>query len=105
MFNQIKTNARNPRRSIAVIALITGLLMVTFIPAFAITYGETDGNAHPFVGSIVLDVPDEGLFQWCSGTLIAEDVFLTASHCTIGLDGLLANIPGARVLVTFDPVI
>ena len=105
MFNQIKTNARNPRRSIAVIALITGLLMVTFIPAFAITYGEPDGNAHPFVGSIVLDVPDEGLFQWCSGTLIAEDVFLTASHCTIGLDGLLANIPGAQVLVTFDPVI
>ena len=105
MFNQIKTNARNPRRSIAVIALITGLLMVTFIPAFAITYGEPDGNAHPFVGSIVLDVPDEGLFQWCSGTLIAEDVFLTASHCTIGLDGLLANIPGAQVLVTFDPTI
>jgi hypothetical protein len=32
-------------------------------------------------------------------------VFLTASHCTAFLDGLLEEIPEAEVLVTFDPTI
>ena len=45
------------------------------------------------------------MFQWCSGTLIAENVFLTASHCTAPLDGLLKAIPEASVHVTFDPTI
>jgi hypothetical protein len=54
---------------------------------------------------MVLSIPGEGLFQWCSGTLISKDVFLTASHCTAPLDGVLARYPGAEILVTFDPTI
>jgi len=101
------TNRNANRRVIrlAGAALITALLLAAAEPAFAITFGEPDGNGHPFVGSIVVEVPDQGLFQWCSGTLIAMDVFLTASHCTQPLDGILAQFPGSRVLVTFDPVI
>ena len=95
------------------VALVAAVaLLVMAMPASAITYGEPDGNGHPFVGSIVLDVPagnpvvpEGGLFQWCSGTLIAEEVFLTASHCTADLDGILELIPGTEVLVTFDPTI
>jgi hypothetical protein len=82
-----------------------GLLLAMFAPAFAITYGEPDGNAHTNVGSMVAVIPDLGVFQWCSGTLIDENVFLTASHCTAPVDDFLADFPGAQMLVTFDPVI
>lgn len=92
------------RKFLLVLALFIVLLGGT-TPAFAITYGEPDGNGHPFVGSMVLRIPDQGLFQWCSGTLISEDVFLTASHCTFGVDELLTANPGWEMLVTFDPVI
>lgn len=71
----------------------------------AITFGNLDGNAHPFVGSMVVSIPGEGVFQWCSGTLISPTVFLTASHCTQPIAGFLAANPTAEFLVTFDPVI
>ena len=96
---------RRRLRSFPVIAAAAALLLVVASPGIAITHGEPDGTDHPNVGSIVLDVPDLGLFQSCSGTLIADDVFLTASHCTVGLDGLLDVFPGTEVLVTFDPTI
>ena len=92
------------RRIIAIITVFI-LLLVSTLPASAIVYGEPDGNAHPFVGSIVLRIPGEGLFQFCSGTLIAANVFLTASHCTAPLDSILAEHPGSEVLVTFDSTI
>jgi len=92
-------------RCLATVMGLLALLLVFVLPAVAITHGEPDGNDHPNVGSIVIDIPDLGLFQWCSGTLIAEYVFLTASHCTAPLDGVLADFPDAQVLVTFDPTI
>jgi hypothetical protein len=92
-------------RRLITITAVVALLFVFTLPALAITYGEPDGNDHPFVGSMVLSVPGEGLFQWCSGTLISENVFLTASHCTAPVDAALASIPGAEMLVTFDPTI
>lgn len=92
------------------LAIVLGLVLA--LPAVAITNGEPDGNDHPFVGSIVLkndpaktgraDLPP--LLQWCSGTLIAEKVFLTASHCTVDLDFFSEEL-GFEVLVTFDAVI
>lgn len=92
------------RRVTTILAIVAALLIFT-LPALAITYGEPDGNGHPFVGAMVLSVPGEGLFQWCSGTLISENVFLTASHCTAPIDAVLAANPGAEMLVTFDPTI
>jgi hypothetical protein len=93
-------------RTISVILTIIALLLVT-APAMAIVYGEPDGEGHPFVGAIIVKpFPDiDFLVQWCSGTLIADNVFLTAAHCTDPLDSILANFPGAQVLVTFDPTI
>jgi len=92
-------------RRFITLTTVLALLFIFVLPALAITYGEPDGNSHPFVGSMVLSVPGEGLFQWCSGTLISENVFLTASHCTAPIDATLASIPGAELLVTFDPTI
>lgn len=105
MLNANRTQFRCWHRCWAIIATLITVLMSITTPAWAITYGEPDGYAHPFVGSIVVRMPDGGLIQWCSGTLIAEDVFLTASHCTAPLDGFLAEYPGAEVFVTFDPTI
>jgi len=87
----------------------TVLAVALASPALAITNGIPDGNDHPFVGSIVVTIPERTdlppLLQWCSGTLIAPTVFLTASHCTADFDDLTEQFPSMEVFVTFDPVI
>ena len=51
-------------------------------PAWAVKYGDLDGNAHPYVGLMVaLDADDNPLWR-CSGTLLSATLFLTAGHCT-----------------------
>ena len=70
--------------SILALALVLSLVGV----ASAITNGQPDGDAHPYVGLLVFDVyvPDVGnVPAWsCSGALIAPNVVLTAGHCTDG---------------------
>ena len=105
MTNLERTNSGPWPRIVAIIIIITALLFSVSSPALAITHGESDGTGHSYVGSIVVHIPDRGYFQWCSGTLISDDVFLTASHCTALLDQFLVNNPGTEVLVTFDPTI
>jgi hypothetical protein len=36
-------------------AVVAGVLAIMIAPAWGITYGQPDGNDHPFVGSIVVD--------------------------------------------------
>ncbi|PYP45014.1 MAG: serine protease [Gemmatimonadetes bacterium] len=48
-------------------------------PSF-ITDGTLDGNAHPAVVLIIMDVAGKPAFR-CSGTIIAAKVVLTAGHC------------------------
>src|SRR5438132_13601748 len=45
-----------------------------------ITDGTLDGNAHPAVVLIIMDVAGKPAFR-CSGTIIAAKVVLTAGHC------------------------
>lgn len=92
-------------RKIFAISITLILLFVLVTPVLAITYGEPDGDNHPSVGSMVAIIPGYGIYQLCSGTLIDDNVFLTASHCTSGVDNILATYPGAEVVVTFDPTI
>ncbi|WP_083441655.1 S1 family peptidase [Nitriliruptor alkaliphilus] len=73
------------------------LLVAT--PALAITWGQFDGDGHPNVGAMVVDVPETGWWHVCSGTLIEDDVFLTAAHCT-----QFAEAQELQVGVSFDPV-
>jgi Trypsin len=89
-----------------ILSLAVALVLVPAVamPASAIVFGEPDGDDHPNVGAIVLDVPDQGLLEVCSGTLIDDQVFLTASHCTAALDFLVEEFD-ATMLVTFDPKI
>src|SRR6266540_5059180 len=48
-------------------------------PSF-VTYVSLDGNSHPAVVLIVMDIAGEPAFR-CSGTVIAPKVVLTAGHC------------------------
>jgi secreted trypsin-like serine protease len=69
------------RRLVATAALLA-VALATAAPAAAITYGTADGNGHPNVGGLVASTQySDGTWIYCSGTLIAPRVFLTAAHC------------------------
>jgi hypothetical protein len=67
--------------------------------AAAITNGKLDGNAHPNVGALYAVAPGFDLQQFCSGSLVAPGVFLTAAHCVETIN----SVPGAQMFVTFAP--
>jgi secreted trypsin-like serine protease len=86
--------------------LVTGVLSIGLVlqatGAQAIVYGEPDGNDHPNVGGVLADWDNEnpGVELLCSGTLIDEDLFLTAAHCTAFLES--QGIPNNEIWVSFD---
>jgi len=67
--------------------------------AAAITNGKPDGNAHPNVGALYARAPGHQLQQFCSGSLVAPGIFLTAGHCV----AVINSVPGAQMFVTFAP--
>lgn len=71
-------------RRLLVVNSVVGALVIWAGSAQAISFGVPDGNAHPNVGALMVDFEGdaEGPVHICSGTLIDDDVFLTASHCT-----------------------
>jgi hypothetical protein len=73
-------------RSIRIVLVCAALTAAT--TALAVTGSTPDGDAHPYVGALVVD----GTVQ-CSGVLIAPTVFATAGHC---------GAAGTRVSVSFD---
>jgi secreted trypsin-like serine protease len=92
------------RRSLLIVLLAVAALLLPATTANAITFGQPDENRHPNVGALLADWDEEspGLDIYCSGTLIAPTVFLTASHCTQGL-AVGHNIAPHDVWVTFAP--
>ena len=68
----------------------------------AITYGFVDTtNAFSNTGAFIVKAPSGEIFPICTGTLIAPDVFLTASHCTLFFEQDLAP-RGYVAAVSFD---
>lgn len=81
---------KHPLMSVLIILMLLGLTL----PAAAITFGELDGEDHPYVGFAAF-FDEWGNFLWpCSGTLLSSTVFLTAGHCT--------SPPAASARVWFD---
>jgi hypothetical protein len=61
------------------------ILAVVAVPVLAITWGGPD-TEHTNVGAMMMVLPGWGNTPVCSGTLIHPRVFLTAGHCTDGVD-------------------
>jgi hypothetical protein len=78
------------------IAFIFVLILVLGVSsiASAITYGELDGDGHPYVGLMVAQTANGAPLWRCSGTLLSPTLFLTAGHCT--------EAPTAHVEIWFD---
>ena len=65
-------------------------------PSF-ITDGALDGNAHPAVVLLVMDIDGQPAFR-CSATLIAPKLVLTAGHCA----GEPGEFSGMRIFTESD---
>ena len=65
-------------------------------PSF-ITHGTVDGDAHPAVVLIIMDIEGVPAFR-CSGTLIAPTFVLTAGHCA----GEPGEFSGIRIFTESD---
>jgi secreted trypsin-like serine protease len=89
-------------KKLLVTALIIATLLFLVPVARAITFGQPDGDGHPNVGAMIVQEPDGVKYLYCSGTLIAPKVFLTAAHCTAAAAAYGADPHDAYV--TFDPV-
>lgn len=91
-----------PGRFLARLTFLVGALLVTSSRAGAITYGTVDtNNTYSNAGTFVVQSPEGEVFPFCSGTLIAQNVFLTASHCTLYFENVLAP-DGYTAYVSFD---
>lgn len=83
----------------AIVSIGMAFVLLVAAPALAVTWGQPDGDGHPNVGAMVVDFPETGWRHVCSGTLIDDDVFLTAAHCT-----QFTEVRELQVGVSFDPV-
>lgn len=88
-----------------VLAALCSVLILVAGPAGAVVDGTDDtSNVYSNVGALQVQFEPGEWFTSCTGTLVADDVVLTAAHCTdflqeVGEDGLG---PG-DLRVTFDP--
>lgn len=95
------------RRFLSVLVLLfaaaTIAVVISPYRVKAITYGFADTtNAYSNTGAFIVKSSASGqIFPICSGTLIAPNVFLTASHCTVSFTDDLA-LRGYTAFVSFD---
>lgn len=84
-------------------ALAAVAMLIAPSSIMAITYGFVDTtDSFGNVGAFIVRSPTAGeIFPICSGTLIAPDVFLTASHCTVFFTDVLAPL-GFKAFISFD---
>lgn len=76
------------KKIVGTVLLALAILLGSFGSASAITNGQPDGDAHPYVGLAVFDVLDGNGNQVpshrCSASLLTPTIVLTAGHCTDG---------------------
>ena len=82
------------------VVIVAALLLTARVRA--ITYGFVDTtNAFANTGAFIVKAPSGRISPICTGTLIAANVFLTASHCTLFYEQDLAPA-GYVAAVSFD---
>jgi hypothetical protein len=88
-------------RNKMVLAALLGMaiLGLAVSPAGAVKYGDLDGDLHPHVVLLLMEVNHAPAFR-CSGTLLSATVLLTAGHCTNNFPG--SPYTGMRVFTESD---
>src|SRR5919112_5352318 len=85
------------RRGLAPLAAVAVAVLLAFTasPAAAVIGGTDDtANRYANVGALQLRLDDDEWAIFCSATLVAPDIVLTAAHCTdfftaaVGAEGL-----------------
>ena len=85
-------------KKITIAFLLTAVLVLSSVHmASAITDGYPDGNGHPYVVLLLMDVGGEPAYR-CSGTLLSATVLVTAGHCA----GAPGEFSGMRVFTESD---
>ena len=79
--------------------LVLAMMVLTISPASGVTNGDLDGEDHPHVVLLLMDVGGQPAFR-CSATLLSPTVVLTAGHCTNNFPG--APFTGMRVFTESD---
>jgi hypothetical protein len=88
--------------SLVLVAALCATALLIAPPVGAITYGFVDqNNTYSNVGAFIVKSPTGNIYPICTGTLIAPNVFLTASHCTQYFTDTLAP-EGYTAYVSFD---
>jgi len=85
------------KKYLFVLLSVIAILAVAVFPVSAITDGEPDGNGHPQVVLILMEVNGQPAYR-CSGTLIAPTFVLTAGHCA----GAPGEFSGIRIFTESD---
>lgn len=86
-------------RKLTIVLGVIALALLVAIPAVAITNGDPDGEDHPWVVLLLMEVDGAPAFR-CSGTLLSATVLLTAGHCTNNFPG--SPYTGMRVFTESD---
>jgi hypothetical protein len=95
------------RKLVFVSAVVLVVLAVTVAPVAAITGNYVEDFEHPFVGLVVFYDASGEFSHRCSGSLLSPSVFLTAGHCTAGVNTARVYFQqdaGANFNGTIDPV-
>ena len=69
-------------KKLAALLAIVATLALGLGPVAAVTDGQPDGDAHPYVGLMVAQDANGNPLWRCSGTLMSPTIFLTAGHCS-----------------------
>jgi hypothetical protein len=68
------------KKTLIALLTVVAVLAIAVSSVGAITDGELDGEDHPHVVLLLMEVGGEPMYR-CSGTLLSPTVLLTAGHC------------------------
>lgn len=69
------------KKLLIIVAAALVIVMISAVVSHGITDGELDGEDHPWVVLLLMEVDGQPAFR-CSATLLSPTVVLTAGHCT-----------------------